>query len=572
MPVRRIIAAVLLLAASQGGCGKSHAKTPACTTDDQCTPTDLYVCMNGACLPRATGRTLAVEILPPNGSASAQTELLGITLTSGQLTLAADDKTTVVGTVHHAAQDPYSAQAHVKATIASRIPGRANLQLETDMAGFAFALDVGTSRLGTNAAVLFIPNPQTPGEPTIPLTVQLEPEVTLTFPLVSDLTTLRGQVLDASSNPLPGFTAQVLWAGQPVSNVTTTDDTGSFSLLVPPGAVSLPPNDLVSLSISNADPTANSLQLMTSPTSLKTLAAADPTAPAPVYLMPPYAVTPGPVEFFVQPATPIPTDGGASDAVDGGVQALSDVSVRFRTTLAAPSGTAVYVQRAVSDGSGAVAVPLIAAAVDVAQDYQIAIQPPPGTSEPASAYAAQCIAALPLTIGAAGQAPAAQTVVLLGKLSLTGTVTDSTGAPAAGVTVNATQTSSAGGCQDATLAPPVSTTTDTMGRYSLLVDPGTYIIDSDPPAGASWPRLTEGGSAAVVVAADLVHDIGLPAGEVAIGTVYASDGATPLPMATINIFAVLCQSAPCPDATAPVLLARTQSDLNGQFRAVVPLQ
>jgi len=113
------------------------------------------------------------------------------------------------------------------------------------------------------------------------------------------------------------------------------------------------------------------------------------------------------------------------------------------------------------------------------------------------------------------------------------------------------------------------TTTDASGKYTLMVEPGSYRVDVEPSASSPWPRLTEDGDLAVVVLQDTVHPIALPAGEVVEGTVTASDQSTPMPGASVTVFDVSCRSVPCEGTMSPSVLAKGITDMTGTFRLVV---
>jgi Carboxypeptidase regulatory-like domain len=154
---------------------------------------------------------------------------------------------------------------------------------------------------------------------------------------------------------------------------------------------------------------------------------------------------------------------------------------------------------------------------------------------------------------------------------LTGTVTDAAGNPVSNVAITATAGPEATGGCTSTPAISSSTVADSNGSFSLPLDPGTYQLDYDPPAGAPVPRFTEG----VTLKSDVLqvtHDVTLPAAALVKGVVLGPDK-LPLASAAVRIFRVLCSGQDdCfgPTRTAPELLAQTVSDGSGNFLAVVP--
>ena len=104
----------------------------------------------------------------------------------------------------------------------------------------------------------------------------------------------------------------------------------------------------------------------------------------------------------------------------------------------------------------------------------------------------------------------------------------------------------------------VSSSTDRNGTYMMLLDPGNYRLDIDPPAGTPWPRLTEDGDKAVVIAANPVtHNIVLPAGEVIVGHVSGADQRD-LDAATLTFFEILCQTDTCSGTSRVAPALRSQ--------------
>jgi hypothetical protein len=63
----------------------------------------------------------------------------------------------------------------------------------------------------------------------------------------------------------------------------------------------------------------------------------------------------------------------------------------------------------------------------------------------------------------------------------------------------------------------------------------------------------------------------LPLAAAVVGTVFAPDGVTRLPSATVRLFQVRCKGADCtgPNRTPPTLSGVTVTDGNGSFRVAV---
>src|SRR5206468_2744791 len=124
----------------------------------------------------------------------------------------------------------------------------------------------------------------------------------------------------------------------------------------------------------------------------------------------------------------------------------------------------------------------------------ITVVPPPG-----SEYAALCVSELAVTAlgNGGGQTPYSETFNLELKALLTGTILGDDSKPATNVNVRATFIEGNTRCANVTSSPSVSSATDFMGKYEMLLDPGTYRLDVEPPDGAPWPRQTEDGDKAV---------------------------------------------------------------------------
>jgi len=545
------------------GCDSSRR----CSTNSEC-PTG-YGCQMNQCIPIVSGRTLAVEILPPPDSMSARTERPNLTFSSVSVPIYLDATAIVEATVEPPAQAAtmYSSNAHVLVTIPSRLPGRVPQQLGTEMAMNQFMFGVGSSRLDTvTATFLFTPgttNSQT--QPPIPLSAKLEPLLDFTFPTNDQMSVIHGQLVDGQNNPLADYLARAMYQGpqgQQVSNMFPTMSDGTFTLLIPPDAVPTA-SDAVTLILTppakTLPPTANGQtappvvdlpQFVSAPLSLKTLAGQ--TVP-PVFVLPAFI-----------PATAV----SFNILADG--QPQSGVSVRFTMNVPLPGGGSAYFQStATSDSSGTLTAALVPGTVESPVSYQAMIQ----GRDAKFVYASQCIPALPVNVDAGGNLPAPVNFTLNKKVQLSGTISDSMSAPAVSAQVVATQISGLTDCgADATPPPIVSSNTGSGGEYALNLDPGTYRIEIDPPPSSmvNYPRTILDGGDAVPVTATLVHNISLPAGNVAMGYVVAPDGVTRVPMASVEIFEVFCKEAPCGAVQPPVSLAVVTTDATGSFQTVLP--
>lgn len=232
-------------------------------------------------------------------------------------------------------------------------------------------------------------------------------------------------------------------------------------------------------------------------------------------------------------------------------------------------GTTEFARDGLTDTTGIVGLSLLPGSAQTAVNYQITVVPPAN-----SAFAIPCDSPVGATVGGSAvnvaSAPTLITIMLTARPTLVGTVRDYQGYPLSNVAITATQeTSDNASCTSATPAP-ASTTTATNGTFDLPLDPGTYQLDYDPPTGSSAPRFTEYGFT-VGGPASVTHNVTLPASAAVAGTVYAPDGMTPLPSATVRLFQVRCTGADCtgPNRTAPALMGVTVTDGYGSFRVAV---
>lgn len=538
----------------------------ACGSRNQCSDgtgcPSGFACQNDQCVAVVSGQLLAVEIVPPTSSTAAPTELPAVTFQGDGVSLTADATATISGMVQPQTTStlPYSTEAHVVVTLPSRIPGRPALQVATpEMVMNKFTFGLGSSRVDTVVGTFdFLPGTaSSQSQPPIPLTAMIEPYLSFTFPAKDEMTVIRGQLVDDQGRPLGGYLARAFSVAQgaQISNTLPTSAVdGSFGLLIPPGAVPAG-SDAVTLTLTPPADTALSPPVVDLPqfvsvqTSLAQLAAETQVAPH-VYVLPAFA-----------PSSAQPQFSFLVLGDDG--QPKSGLTIQFvMTTAVSADGSAKFQASATSDGSGMVKVSLVAGTPTNPLSYEAIVQAP---SDGSSGSGVQCIPALPIFVDPTGGLSPPITITLAPKVQLSGTISDSLSAPAVGATVKAMRTSGMAGCPDA-MSPAVSTTSGSGGDYRLLVDPGTYTIDVDPPPKATYPRVTLDG---VTVSTALVRNIMLPEGQVAMGTVLGPDGA-PIAGASVELFKSFCKEAACGATQPPVSLAKVQTDAQGGFQAVVP--
>ncbi|HZL19509.1 MAG TPA: carboxypeptidase-like regulatory domain-containing protein, partial [Polyangia bacterium] len=496
---------------------------------------------------------------PLNSAPAAFTELPSVAFDASGLSLPADSPKSVEVTFGGGAVgNPVPTTANLVLTVPSLIPGRPDLVFENAAAfdapssTISGSLSLPAATMGRASATLqLIPlSPADQQSPPASFSVTVATSLTETLP--TNVLPMSGTLLSAlNAPPSATFVARAFLAGTQVSNAPLTASDGTFQLLLAPAAAgSLVTVELTPQSQSGADPWYTSSAL--DPAMNRTL---------PPIMLPAYS-SPNAFTLTVQdandPTTPV---GGAfvraQVILGSGSAGTTNFQAAGTTSLPMAHG-----------GGGTVTLSLLPGTFQTPLEYDLTVIPPAS-----SFYATQCFQAVAVQAGGTANAPSSLVAIgLTRRPVLTGTVTDATGRPVANVAITATAgPASTGGCTD-TPAVSSSTIADSNGNFSLPLDPGSYRLDYDPPAGASVPRLTE--TAFTIPATGVVqltHDVALPVAALVRGTVLGPDGA-PLPSATVRIFRVLCTGQDdCfgPTRTAPELLAQTVSDGSGNFQAVV---
>jgi hypothetical protein len=405
-------------------------------------------------------------------------------------------------------------------------------------------LPAGT--LGRTATLQLIPlSPADRQSPpaSFPVTVA----TSFTEALPGNLWSVGGTLLSAvGMAPSATFIARAFQAGTQVSNAPLTGSDGTFQLLLAPlGPDASVVVELTPQNQSGPDPwyTSSPFTPMNSAT------------PLPSIMLPAYS-NPNVFTFTVQGADPGTTVGGAF--------------VRARAILqSSAAGSTDFLRDGTTGSDGTVTLSLLPGIAKTTLDYDLTVIPPAG-----SPYATRCVSPVPVTAGGTASAPLfVPSVALSRRPVLAGTVRSASGLPIANVAITATAGSAPTDNCASTPAASASTFADGNGLYQLNLDPGTYQLDFDPPAGSPSPRFTEMTIPIPAGAAQITNNVTLPVAASVQGIVHAADGTTPLPSATVRIFEVRCTgAADCtgPERTPPALLAQIVTDANGSFLAVVP--
>jgi hypothetical protein len=548
---------VTILALTLAACSRTTtASVAGCASDDACG--DGNACLAGACLPRAAPPAAwACEVEPKTDSSSADTELTRVSGPSDAFDLTASSSVTITGKLTFDASATPLTTAHLVLTTPSTIPGRADLQYETDLiqsptpaatpVAPAFTFSVPKSVVGHAGTLLVLPTaPDDATQPPATFAITIGPSLVLAVP--SKTFAVQGRLLSVLGDAQNGLVARALQAGALASNVVLTGSKaadGAFTLMVPMDRVAAVGAAPITVELQPATTDAPDPSFWS-----KAITLASDTDLGDLYL--PAFSQPDVFNFVVR--------GDTDDA-----PAVAGAIVRARTLLAEDaSGTTDFLRDGMTDSAGLAHLSLLPGSASALRTYDVSVVPPAGSD-----FATQCLAAFPLSAG--GNLPA---ITLSRRALLEGTVQSSDGAPVAGVVVLATldgpdPTSPISPCaQDA--GPAAATTTTALdGTFTLRLDPGTYRFDYDPTAGAPFPRLTE---PSVVVAATSTRTVQLPAGALVEGTLRDASG-LPLPLAGVRFYQIACTTAAtCTGSArvAPNLLAQAHSDANGHYRAVIP--
>jgi hypothetical protein len=542
------VAVALLLSSALAACGAHNVSSSACQRDDQCDGD--RACAAGVCLPRAAPpASWAIEVAPPSESNAAPTEIIRYTAPAAAFDLVAGAESTLTVTVAGDSPALPLSAAHLVVSAPATIPGRPDLSFETELlpahdAGPpSFSLQVPKALIGRAGRLEMLP--LAPADAAYgPVRANATIDTQLEVQLPPKRLTVRGRLVSALGDPKAGFTARAFAGSDLVSNVVVTGADGVFTVLVPaPSDAAAPP--AVTIEIDPATTVAaprfsSKAMVVSANTDL-----GDVTLPA--------FAQPNVYHFVVH------------GALDEG-QPIAGAVVRAWTLLGDDTaGRTDFIRAARTDDMGGVSLGLIPGTTNALRVYDVAVAPPPE-----SPYGLRCIAEFPLSSGGTDRAPATlPPIVLQRRTVVSGTISDHDGARAAGVMVLATRTAADGStpCTPSVGSAPATTTTDDTGTFALALDSGLYRLDLDPPAGSPLPRLTQTN---VVVPSTpgmtTWHAVTLPAGAVVEGTVRGPDG-MPVPLAAVRFF------EPAASVTAePALRAQTRADMQGHYRAVIPLQ
>lgn len=541
----------LALALAVPACGQIGAGS-GCQQDSDCASGSA--CSLGACVPRIKGttQTWALELVPKPESALAATERAMVIFGSEPAQLQVERKAKIEGEIGGVAMADTALNLATGSTmrVVLSIPssiGRGERQYETEAARppddkgpLRFSMQVPESAIGKSARLTLFPT--APLDQVLPVwTVAastLGPTVIIEVPSkANELSIIEGVLQDELEQPPPiPYLARAMLGDRLVSNIYKTDAQGRFKLKIPTGADNAIDLDQVKVELAPADPAAVEPRLKADVNSTKLNLG--------VLRLPPRAK---PQMLDIPVGQP-----------DPGKPRLPGVTLRFSATLdRAFGGQASLVRQFQTDRDGIAHVTLLPGPAGQTLDYEVTVVPPP-TSE----FAAKCFRGYAVASVPSGQARFGATIMLVNKLEVSGKVTDGNEVPQAGVIMTAIRQSVAGvqDCGLDVLPSQATVTTGVDGSYRLLLDPGRYRFEYEPPMGSASAFHVEGD---VLVDKPLLRPVKLPGGVLATGVVNAPGGEGVLGC-DVRVF-----GRPI-EGKAPILRARTRTTADGQFSIVLP--
>jgi hypothetical protein len=518
-----------------------------CREDAHCAPG--AGCVFETCVPRLGSEPQAwsVEVAPASQSQFAPREFPEFSFADTPVSLSVDHKASLTVLLEIkdrtlvAGETPTS--VHVVASVPSRIAGRGRLQVQGDASNakvyepYDLSLSIPAEWLGSSSRLSVVPRP--PLDRAMPpwlLDVTLGPNATLAVPLptTADTIVIEGRLESFAEMPESGYVARARRGDRLVSNVGETDQNGQFRLKVQKGLV-------------GADLEGVSLEL----------GPADGTKPLPILLVPrldPSTPNLGTLRL-PPPQSPETYQIPVIDAEKK--QPVVGATVRFTTSLpGASGGEALYVRVGQTDASGIAAIPLIPGSGGKLREYTVKVVPPKDAP-----FAAHCVEAYGVAASRGGTPVFGASIELPRKVVLSGRILLADGRAARGLRLNATRQGELfeEKCGSELVSPPSGASTDSDGRFRLLLEPGEYRIEYEPPPGAPVPLYLE---ESVVVPDAAYREIHLPAPVLVEGRVISPDGA-PVPDGEVRVF----ERGPSGRAQVRGLAL---SGPDGRFRLILP--
>lgn len=549
------MAASLLTAVALAGCADTaNMGEPICRQDMECPPD--HGCTGNACVPKAMAmtRAWALEVVPKAEARAAHTEHPSVIFDAQPRTLLVDTKESVGGVVN---RDPLDleeplATARVIVLLPSMLPGKRERLFETQgtskvpLGPIEFLMRVPDSLLGLDARLRLVPGQMVERfmPPWTSEFVPLKSSMAFTMPKGPELYLIDGTLLEALREPVVGYVVRAFIADRVVSNVARTDEAGRFRLRIPKGPAADIRLSEISIELSPANATAAQPRLMVRGLSENKLNLGE----------------------LKLPAYPRPQMLDVPVAGAGSTSKIAGATLRVYALLpGAVGGEAFFRREAQTDSKGLARIALLPGSGTEAREYSVAVIPPAQ-----STYAARCVPKYSVAAGPDGSVRVGASIELAPKAMLSGTIVTADGTPASGIGIAAYRVprgdTFVAACATEVASPAPTTTSKRDGTYSLLLEPGQYRIEYDPPAGAASPPFADG---PIVVSSErsLLRQVVLPAGVLVEG-VLKMEGGMAVPDADVRAF-LLPTTATTSTATSE-LRGRARSGSDGRFRMVLP--
>ncbi len=574
----------LIMASLQTGCGapatnvNSNPVTPDCETDADCADQGELCSAYKVCLPRANGLlALGIELNPPpEANAYDGPKLTQVEIPPWELYYGADGlvrvsypEAVLMSGALRVLDDgrPLEAmQATVTATRDSRLPGRPKVVMSKTISALRTYVRPGDQEVEDNPDfTMMLPGGLTHAVRTAPLSpydeafhpistnLSMDTDDAIVFMFGETDTTdyLSGAVVDALGTGVPAVEVRAVneVSGQAVSTRGTTDERGEFILSVPSG--------LRSYTLTFSPSADNQWVPETAHELVQCCDHENNTYD-----------TPQDMGEFMLPAFPDPqTYQFVVEGIwtSGMPDPVSEVTVSFETTVGQPGGvTGKFVATATSDEGGVITVDLVPGdSVDLRM-YTLTI-----VTSPTSEFASDVRTGF--AVGPNGGA--GENIVLDPRVPFTGHV--SADAPSLeAITVMARRNDHSVGDLAGVL---LSTVTDEDGRFNLLLDPGMYTLELQPPTSIPLPRWALDVPEFVQLDADeTVWNAGIisiPAAAVLQVQVESATDESLLKNVAVSVYLIDPACAEQLGDTceySAVLLGEAVTDVNGQARLIVP--
>jgi hypothetical protein len=545
MRVGRNIIGALAASLALSSCGQVISE-PGCGKDSEC-PSGAS-CVLRACVPRIKGSTQAwgVELVPESNFAA--TENPAVVFGTDPVQLKVEKKTKIDGEVDGLGMTEANAATGSTMRVLLSLPsmlGRSERQFEVeatrppnDQGPLRFTGYLPESAVGQSARLTLFP--ASPLDQVLPVwsvsLATLGPTVIVAVPKSNETSVIEGVLLDELEQPpaIP-YVARAMLGDRLVSNVYKTDAQGRFKLKVPNNPSNGINLDLVKVELAPADPAAVEPRLRADVSAMKLNLGVLRLPPRPK------------AQVLDVPVAAL----GKTTKIPG-------VTIRFTAALDGAFGAKATVAREYqTDRDGIAHVTLLPGPAGQTLDYAVAVVPPPN-----SEFAARCFRGYSVASVPAGQARVGASIELGNKLEITGRVTTVDGVAQPGVILTAIRQNVTGpqDCGVDVLATPTTVTTGLDGSYRLLLDPGRYRFEYEPPMGSGAAFSVESD---VLIDKSVPRTVKLPGGVLATGVVDspAGDG--------LNGCEVRVFDRPVEGKT-PELRARTRTGTDGRFSIVLP--